>query len=160
MLLVSYDGQQNPKDPEVIKLNEEMRHVRVRRTEAIDATLEMIRRQANHLPQNLPEGWVAQMQANVRFAEEDEFGKKVTGYRKRGDDDFLHAEVYDLVACEVYFMRMGLDELQRESLAPLDSMLEFERSGLSEYEPEGYIPGLDDYGSGDMTDGFNFGPGE
>lgn len=141
VMLVSYDGTQTARDPEVIKVNEEMRHVRVRRTEAIDATLESIRQQTNLLPQNLPEGWVAQMQANVRFSEEDETGKKVVGYKKRGEDDFLHAEVYDLVACEVWWMRQGLEELQRDQFNPLDDMLEFQRSGLASMDDVEYSPG-------------------
>lgn len=41
----------------------------VRRLEAIDPTLEMVRALKNLLPLDLPEGYVGQMQAPVRFVE-------------------------------------------------------------------------------------------
>lgn len=146
--LVSYDVTPNPRDTEVIKVDEEMRHVRVRRTEALDATFSLLRSQDNHLPLDLPEDYADSMGAPVRYATVDPLGKAVVGYRSTGPDDYAHAEAYDLVATEVYFMRQGLNELTRDELKPLDEMLEFQRSDLGNYgaEPGDYYEGGRDGG--------------
>lgn len=133
--LVSYDGTPNPKDSNVIKVDEEMRHARVRRVEAIDAMAEMLREQKNLLPMDLPEGYVEQMQANVRVASKDEMGKVTVAYRKVGGaDDYAHAEVYDIVATEIYWLRQGIEEAEREVYRPLDDLLDFQRSRLADYD--------------------------
>lgn len=139
--LVGYNTSTDPKDPEVLKLNEELREARVRRVEGMDATSEMIRGQRNLLPLDLPEGYVEQMQAPVRVAEKDELGKIAVYYRSTGADDYFHAEVYDIVATELWWLRQGLEEATRDVYKPLEEMLEFERSGLHEY-------GEREYGSG------------
>lgn len=141
--LVSYDGTPNPKDSNVIKVDEEMRHARVRRVEAIDAMAEMIRAQKNLLPLDLPEGYVEQMQANVRVVTKDEMGKITVAYRKIGGaDDYAHAEVYDIVATELWWLRQSLEESQREAYRSLDDLIDFQRSRLSDYDGDvDYHPG-------------------
>jgi hypothetical protein len=142
--LVSYDSTPNPKDSQVFKVDEEMRHIRVRRTEAIDAMAEMIRLQNNRLPEDLPEGYVQQLQALVRKPEEDDLGKRTVRYvRMGGSDDYAHAEVYDLVATEAWYYRQGIQEAQRAVYRSADDMLEFERSHLADYADQGgdYYPG-------------------
>jgi hypothetical protein len=153
--LVSYDSTPNPKDSQVLKVDEDMRHVRVRRVEAIDATFEMIRSQRNHLPLDLPDDYVSNLQTLNRVVEEDELGKKTVVYKRMGPaDDYAHAEVYDLVATEVWWLRQGLDELQREEFKPLEEMLEFQRSDIGDYDRDiEYNPGRErDYF--DATDPF------
>jgi hypothetical protein len=110
--------------------------------EAIDATTAEIRAQQNLLPLDLPEGYVEQMQAAVRFTEQDDLGKLTVGYRSTGPDDALHAEVYDLVAQQLWAIRRGMIEAQQELYQPLDELLEFERSRVSDYQSfDEYSPG-------------------
>lgn len=141
--LVSYDSTPNPTDTRVFKVDEEMRHVRVRRTEAIDAMTEMIRAQNNLLPEDLPDGYVEQLQSLVRKPEEDELGRRTVRYVRMGaSDDYAHAEVYDLVATEAWYYRQGVEEAQRAVYRPLDDMMEFERSHLADYSDQvDYYPG-------------------
>lgn len=147
--ICSYDGTHAPNDSQVLKVNEEMRHARVRRTEAIDAMTEMIRLQNNLLPEDLPDGYIEQLQSLVRVQDEDAAGRRTVKYRRMGHaDDYAHAEVYDLVATELWYFRQGMSEAERDVYTPLEDMLEFERSNLAnyEYEPD-YEPGgaEDDY---------------
>lgn len=141
--LVSYDSNPNPSDSRVLKVDEEMRHARVRRTEAIDSMTEMIRSQHNHLPADLPEHYVEHLQSLVRRTEEDDLGKRSVRYVRMGSaDDYAHAEVYDLVATELWWYRQGVEEAQRAVYQPLENLMEFERSNLSDYGDEGeYLPG-------------------
>ena len=153
--LVSYDGTQNPTDSRVLKVDEEMRHARVRRTEAIDAMAEMIRSQTTQLPADLPEGYIEQMQALVRVQEEDALGRRTVSYKRMGSaDDYAHAEVYDLVATELWYYRTGVAEAQRDVYKPLEDFMEFERSNLANYGDAEYEPGgrEEDY-YGDELDG-------
>lgn len=161
--LVSYDGTPHPKDSQVLKVDEEMRHARVRRTEAIDAMADMIRQQKNLLPLDLPEHYVEQMQSLVRVSEQDELGKRVVAYRRMGPaDDYAHCETYDVVATELWWLRQGVEELERESYKSLDNMLEFQRSALALPEDDDfYDPAFQFEPRPDETLGdYNFGPGE
>jgi Phage terminase large subunit (GpA) len=121
---------QNQRD--ILSIEDEQRRIMVRRVEAIDATLEQIRRQHNLLPADLPENYSDNLMAAIRFAEEDELGKMVVGYRKTGPDDYLHAEVYDLIATEAWYIRQRVEDSQREVLQPLDDLMEFQRSALDD----------------------------
>lgn len=143
--LCSYDVTPNPKTPEVIKVDEEMRFCRVRRVEALDAMTEMVRTQKNLLPLDLPDGYVEQMQAPVRVTEKDALGKVTVAYKSTGPDDYAHAEVYDIVASEVWGMRQGLKDAQREVDVPLDDLLDFPRSRLADLGADVvYDPGRTD----------------
>lgn len=149
--LVRYAGRQAVK---VLDVDETMGVVTVRRTEAIDAALQMIREQRNELPLDRPADYDAHLKAVVRFVERDHLDRVTVGYRSTGPDDYLHAEVYDLVATEAWFIRQAVEEAQREVLQPLDEMLEFQRhaldfdSGEPEYRSgfadDGYTPGVRD----------------
>lgn len=131
--------------------DDEQHRVGVKRVEAIDATMEQIRQQRNELPQNLPENYVAEMQANVRMTEKDEVGKVTVVYRNTSADDYLHAEVYDLVATEVWWVRQMAGNYSREEFQPLDQLMEFQRSDLNDEEAMDYRPGPDD---GEYSTGF------
>jgi hypothetical protein len=70
-------------------------------------------------------------------------GRKTVRYRKMGDaDDYAHAEVYDLIASELWLHRMLVGKLNEESLTTADDHVEFERSRLADYDP------ADDYYAG------------
>jgi hypothetical protein len=113
----------------------------------------MIREQRNLLPSQPPPHYSEHLQALIRVAEKDQSGRKKVRYESTGADDYAHAEVYDLVASELFWMRQSIDELERESLSTLDDHMDFERSVLHE-DGERYIagpggdryePGLPDY---------------
>jgi len=150
--LVCYDTTRSPRDTEVLKVNEDARLATVRRVEAIDATFEQIRLQLNQLPEDLPDGYVKQLQSLVRVAEKDEVGRTSVSYRSTGEDDYAHAEVYDLVASELWRFRTASDHLMSEKFTPLDEMMEFQRADLSSVDDNvDYSPGLennDDLGGG------------
>jgi hypothetical protein len=140
--LVAFDTTPNPKTADVVKINEEMRFVSVRRTELMDATAELIRAQKNALPLDLPHGYVEAMQAPVRVVVRDDLGRNSVTYRSAGADDYFMAEAYDVVASEMWLYRTELDRVKSSSFRQLDDMLEFERSHLGDYDgdPE-YRPG-------------------
>lgn len=143
--LISYG---NVSD-QTIKVNDEMSHATVRRVEAIDAAFDLIRKQRNRLPKNLPPGYTAQMQALVRNVETDpETGRVVINYETVGEDgdDYAHAEVYDLLATELWWLRQELDEAQRDTFTPLETLApEFQRSNLDEDQ---LLPGDFEFNSG------------
>lgn len=141
---------------QIMSVKEDERLAVVRRTEAIDATMSMIRAQRNLLPQDLPEGYVAHMQAPVRFYEKDAVGKTVVGYRSSGPDDYMMCELYDLVAKELWTYRQTLNQYEGE-ISELSDRLEFQRAHLGdpeEADKTGYSPGP---GEGDYSPGFGEG---
>lgn len=142
-----------PNQKEVFVVNREMRMATVRRVEAIDATYDLIRRQLNELPggrtadpEALPEGYKDELQGEVRESEKDEFGRETVRYKKTGPNDYTHAEVYDVVATECWHWQQDVDMKERETFAPLDEMLEFQRAELDpdEEDESHYEPGLED----------------
>lgn len=140
--VVAYSG--TTAQPEVLKVDDDMMTATIKRTQAIDATFELIRQQKNLLPLDLPEGYVEQMGSLVRFAEQDEVGKKKTVYRKMGPaDDYAHAEVFDVIAGELWLHRQVKSALESEEDTSVDEMVEgFERSRLQDYvAPEDYYAG-------------------
>lgn len=144
-----------PKQKLVFSVNDDMMMATVRRTEALDATYDLIRQQLNELPggrkadpEALPEGYKDELQGEVRETEKDEFGRETTRYKKTGPNDYTHAEVYDVVATELWHYVQSMGEAQRETFQPLDDMIEFERSSLETREDDlgHYDPGLEDGG--------------
>lgn len=144
----------NSTSPDVLKVDEEQRFASVKRLEAIDATLELVRSQRNQLPLDWPDDYPAQMKAAQRIAEEDAVGRKVVRYVLRGDADYLMAEVYDLVATELWHVRQAVIERTTPGFTSLDEHLEFERASLADYDAEqGYAEGpmdADYFGPGDF----------
>jgi hypothetical protein len=127
---------------DVLTVNDLQRRASVRRTEAIDAAQERIRAQREHLPQDLPEAFVAQMCSNVRSVEQDDLGKVKVLYRADGPDDYMQAFCYSVVASECLWIRQ---QVGREEITSIDEMeqLGFQRSTLREDSME-YSPGRDD----------------
>lgn len=150
VMIVSYNTNPSPKDDKVLQVNEESRMVSARRVEAMDATAEQFRQQHNLLPADLPHGYVDALQAPVRVVQEDELGRKTVSYRSMGQDDWFHAEVYDLIASEMFLWRSTVEHARKEELSTLDDHLEFQRSGLGDYQAESeYEPGgVDEYDRG------------
>jgi Phage terminase large subunit gpA, ATPase domain len=137
--LVNYSA---PKDGAVMVVREETRTVSIRRTEAIDAMMAVMREQRNWLPVDLPEGYGGQMRALVRHATIDDVDKVVVGYKKTGPDDYAQAEVYDLVASEMWLYRQAVVAgAQRTEVVPLEDHLEFERSQVGDPSSMGYHAG-------------------
>ena len=112
----------------------------MRRTEAIDATFQQIREQRNWLPTDLPRGYPEQLTSLVRHVTVDDTDKVVVSYKATGPHDYAQAEVYDMVAGELWLWRTAVDAELQSELRPLEDMLEFERSALSD-ESVGYTPG-------------------
>jgi hypothetical protein len=136
--LVRYAGGQVA---DVMSVDEMQRRVTVRRVEAIDAMMEQIRSQRNLLPLDLPEGYASQMMALVRRVERDELDKVVVRYVSVGEDDYGHAEAYDVVAREMWNLRQVVAEDQREVIQPLDDLMEFQRAAM---DPDDYMAGPDE----------------
>ena len=139
VFIVNY-ATETQKD--VLTVDDIQRRASVRRTEAIDAAQERIRAQREYLPQDLPEGFVAQMCSNVRSVEQNEVGKVKVLYRADGPDDYMQALSYALVASECFWIRQ---QVGQEEITSIDEMTElgFERSVLREDSME-YSPGRDD----------------
>jgi hypothetical protein len=135
--LVNYSA---PRTGDVLVVHEQQRTVSVRRTEAIDATFQQVREQRNLLPVNLPEGYALHMTSMIRHVTIDELDKVVVSYKNVGPTDYAQAEVYDMVAGEVWLYRQAVAAELESELRPLEDMLEFERSALSD-ESVGYSPG-------------------
>ncbi len=115
----------------------------VERTVAIDAMVEQIRRQHNYLPAVLPAGYVQEMTAPVRRVQivDEQTGKVRVVWISTRKDDYAHAETYDLVAAELYWRRMGIQEQLREQLQPLDQLLPFRRTTVNDLEDNDWRPG-------------------
>lgn len=158
VFLCSYTGAQQAV---VMSVTPETRAVSVRRTEAIDAMMDAIRQQRNLLPDPLPEDYVTQLRNLYRRKREDEVGRVVVEYVSTGPTDYAHAEVYDVIAAEVWWWRQGVSEAEREVFEPLENRLEFSRSPLTTGD-EGYAPfegaGAEPGGYSGLTDGYGDGP--
>jgi hypothetical protein len=118
VFLVAYNTAQNPTS-ELWKVDDITHHATVHRTTAIDATLDAFRQQRNLIPMldELPEEYPEHLGNLIRVAERDEFDRRKVYYRSTGPDDFAQAEVYDLMAGELWYRRKGQQALEQE-LAP------------------------------------------
>ena len=72
-------------------------------------------------------------------------------YVKTGSaDDYAMCEGYDMIASEVWYLRQGVDEIQRDVLHRLEDSLEFRRSALNDPENDYYYSEGPDDGSYDL----------
>jgi len=144
VFLVRYNS---PSSKEVMIVDDEAMIVSVKRVEAIDAMTSMIRQQRNQLPDDLPPGYVAEMQALVRTAERDAHDRQKVEYLRSGPaDDYAHAETYDMVAGEVWRYMEAKNAITRSEYRALDDILEgFERSHLGDlnYDEDMRFPDRD-----------------
>jgi len=137
---------------EVMKVEPEMRAVSVQRTPAIDATFDAIRQQRNLLPspETRPTDYVEQLQALTRVQEENEKGQMKVEYVNGGQPfDHAMAEVYDMLAKEVFLWQTGVNELEQGETMSFEEMYDFERTELDrgtvqlESKVDVYEPGFD-----------------
>jgi Phage terminase large subunit (GpA) len=131
------------------------RSAAIKRTEAIDATLGLIRMTQNRLPMDLPEGYVDQMRNVVRFHDVDEVGRQTVGYRSLGPIDYLMAEVYDYFALCLVDAEGLYKEMSQETYVPVEDYLEFERSTLLDPDAP-YSLGPDEGPYGDIGGAFRY----
>jgi len=118
-----------------IQVDDDRKVAAIPRTEALDAVIQELRTGQNLLPRNLPPGYEDQLQSPARLIEESSRGDPRARYVKRGPDDYAHAEVYDLVAFELY----KRDHLIVDARSWEDDPVEVERSYLD--WDGGYSPG-------------------
>lgn len=135
--LVNYAAQK-----EMFKVDNHLHTVSVRRTEAIDAMMAVMREQRNLLPQDLPEGYSAQMKALVRHTTIDDNDRVTVGYKSTGATDYAQAETYDVVATDLWRYRQELEDRSEgePEMVPMEDALEFRRGALSDPSAP-YSPG-------------------
>lgn len=129
--LVAQTGAQQAQP---IVTHEDRRLAVVRRVEAIDATFEAVRRQRNQLPPDPPPGYVQHLGNLIRLVEKSDDGRVAVRYVSTGADDFAFAEMYDLVAGELWRMRLAVADLRREVVTDISHHMEFERTAIHEEE--------------------------
>jgi hypothetical protein len=127
---------------QALDINWDQQEASVVRTLAIDGMVELVRRQMNYLPQDLPEHYVNHMTANIRrvLVHPDTMESKIEWHPTRADD-YAMAEVFDMVACELYWAREKVLAQSGERLTPLDEMVEFRRSSVSDLDDQEWRPG-------------------
>jgi hypothetical protein len=132
-----------PNMDKLIKVDDAMQQVSVKRTELMDATVEMIRSQNNVLPAMLPENYVSHLTSNVRHVKKkvdghgDETGEVETKWVPTRADDYAFAEAYDMVATELYYWRAYFDKVERvQGYTTLDEVEPFRRSNVNRYDDE------------------------
>lgn len=143
------------KQKQVLVPYEEQREVSVRRTDAYDATVELIRSQKNLLPIVVPDGYVQQVTAPVRRVEADELGRARTWWEAIRPDDYAQAEVYDMVATEMWWIRQQVLESQELVTRQLDDAIDYERSAVDDFDNVDYHPGPEYGGLGPDVDDFD-----
>lgn len=150
--IVSYST--NLSSPEWFKIDDEMRHVTVRRLDAIDEMMALVRGLKNHLPRDQPENYRAELKALIRVVTQDENGKMTAQYISTGPDDFAHAEVYDVVATMCWVVRQTLASATGDVYTTADDHVQFDRVNLGwgRDEPMEVNPGEYDEGPGDEYD--------
>lgn len=117
--------------------------VRVNRTESIDAMMDGIRTGTNRPLSEPPPKYTDHLRSLKRVTELNKAGRPVRRYKTTGTlgDDYAHAEVYDLVATELWRMAGGLAQM-----APVSRHLSQEEMGFERVRLDGssddYRPGL------------------
>lgn len=143
------------KQKQVLVPYEDQREVSVRRTDAYDATAELIRSQKNLLPIALPDGYVQQVTAPVRRVEVNELSQARTWWEATRPDDYAQAEVYDMIATEMWWIRLQVEEAQQLETRQLDDAIAYERSSVDDYGNLDYHPGPEFGGLGPDVDDFD-----
>lgn len=122
-------------------VDDEQRYSQVVRTFAMDAVVEQFRRLNNLLPMEIPDGYVSHMTANVRRVRELPDQRREAMWESTRPDDYAMAELFDLLATELYYRSLLLDDATRSVLTPLDDLMPFERSTVADLEDVEYRPG-------------------
>lgn len=121
--------------------------VKVNRTEAIDAMMDSIRQRHNLPLVEPPTNYVAQLRAPKRRVVVSQTGKVSRVYESTGTvgDDYAHAEVYDLVATELWRMMQGVQHIEaQEGRQVPDEEIGFRRVSLVDGDTDEYRPGFEE----------------
>ena len=82
------------------------------------------------------------MTSNVRRIRELPDERREAMWEATRPDDYAMAELFDLLATELYYRSLLLDDATRDVLTPLDDLMPFERSTVADAEDIEYSPGL------------------
>lgn len=118
---------------------------RVNRTEALDAMMDSIRQKWNWPLREPPTNYVAQLRAPKRRTVVSQTLKVTRVYQSTGTvgDDYAHAEVYDLVATELWRMMGGVHAMQSEEGRQVpDEEMGFRRVRLTDGDSDEWRPGF------------------
>lgn len=118
---------------------------RVNRTEAIDSMMDSIRQQRNLPLADPPTNYVAQLRAPKRKMVVTPAGRVKRVYESGGTvgDDYAHAEVYDLVATELWRMMRGVMQAREgDGRQVPDEEMGFRRVRLVEGDSDEYRRGF------------------
>jgi Phage terminase large subunit (GpA) len=141
---------------DVLRVDDEARAVVVRRVDAIDGMMALIRAQRNLLPIDAPTTYRDEMKAPIRIVEaQEEKGKEPkVRYVSTGPDDYAHAEVYDVVATMCWAIRQHVEERTGEQLSTADEHADFDRVelGWARHGEEALDPADDSYDPGFADD--------
>lgn len=122
--------------------------VTVNRTEAIDAMMDSIRQGRNFPLADPPAGYVDQMRAMKRRLVIASNGRPRREYVTTGTqgDDYAHAEVFDLIATELWRVRAGVQQARPRERGVPDEEAGFKRVRLSGDGVDEYRAGFGDEG--------------
>lgn len=151
VFIVHYAGEQQ-KD--VMTVDQTQFRASVRRTEAIDAVQERIRSQREHLPMDLPTGFVEGMCSNVRSVEQDDVGRVKVLYRADGPDDWMQAGVYAIVARDCWWVQQQVQQSEEITRGDEVEDLGFRRSTVNDPDADYYSGGRSD-GEYVLTNGYS-----
>ena len=126
----------------VIDINWRQQEASVVRTLGMDTIVELVRGQLNYLPQDLPEGYVSHMTANIRrvLVHEMTLERKIEWHPTR-PDDYAMAEVFDHLAVELWWAKEEVISGSQESEVPLDELIRFRRASVANLEDQEWRPG-------------------
>jgi len=97
VLLVRWSGDEQREE---LSIDTDRGLLVARRTAACDRLVQAFEAQRRLLPEHLPDGYLSQLTAPHRVAEENARGQKVARYVSERANDYFFAEVYDLLARE------------------------------------------------------------
>jgi hypothetical protein len=149
VFLIHLSGTQK----DALKIDWDQQEATAGRTVSMDATVELFRRQMNYLPQDLPDGYVSHLTANIRrvLVKEGTNEQRVVWEPTR-PDDYAMAELFDMLANELWWAKTQVEAGSQETLTPLDEMVEFQRSGVTDLTDDEWRPGPGGTGLGGFVE--------
>lgn len=144
--LVRYDMDNPHADP--LKYDPKKNMATVHRTEAIDAMMDSIRQRTNIPLRVPPRNYKAQLKSLKRRTVLDKKERPVRVYVKTGTegDDYAHAEVYDIVASQLWVLKRQVEQAAAGAAGEIiaDERLGFRRARLEDTGVDDYYPGLEE----------------
>jgi hypothetical protein len=154
VVLVTYDDKTDSATLKITEMGDQgtaqegvPRKVAVNRTDAIDAMMDGIRQGRNIPLLDPPAGWFDQMRAMKRRTVLDTKGRARRVYVTTGNagDDYAHADVYALVATELWRLRGGVQAFSVPERIVPDEEMGFKPMNL-EGDIDTYDPGFGNWG--------------